>query len=182
MSKKKILLMSDDLRMHSGVATVSKDIVMETLNEYDWVQIGGAVKHPEEGQVMESVSGIFNFSFGTYKVQIRGLPDLGQTVGIVDDIKVNPYSYQLYDNFPNPFNPETQIRFEIGAQENVQILIYDILGRQIRYLVNEQYSSGFHVVNWDGTNETGQPVSSGMYIYLLKAGDYMADKKMLFVK
>ena len=48
--------------------------------------------------------------------------------------------------------------------------------------MNEQYSPGFHVVNWDGTNETGQPVSSGMYIYLLKAGDYMADKKMLFVK
>ena len=46
MAKKKILLMSDDLRMHSGVATVSKDIVFETLNEYDWVQIGGAIKHP----------------------------------------------------------------------------------------------------------------------------------------
>ena len=51
--KKKILLMSDDLRMHSGVATVSKDIVFETLNEYDWVQIGGAIKHPEEGKIVD---------------------------------------------------------------------------------------------------------------------------------
>ncbi len=50
MAKKKILLMSDDLRMHSGVATVSKDIVFETLNEYDWVQIGGAINHPERGR------------------------------------------------------------------------------------------------------------------------------------
>ena len=53
MAKKKILLMSDDLRMHSGVATVSKDIVFETLNEYDWVQMGGAIKHPEVGKIVD---------------------------------------------------------------------------------------------------------------------------------
>jgi len=53
MAKKKILLMSDDLRMHSGVATVSKDIVFETLHEYDWVQMGGAIKHPEAGKIVD---------------------------------------------------------------------------------------------------------------------------------
>ena len=51
--KKKILLMSDDLRMHSGVATVSKDIVLETIHKYDWVQLGGAIKHPEAGQIFD---------------------------------------------------------------------------------------------------------------------------------
>ena len=61
MSKKKILLMSDDLRMHSGVATVSKDIVMETLNEYDWVQLGGAIKHPEEGKIVDMSGGLEDF-------------------------------------------------------------------------------------------------------------------------
>ena len=61
MSKKKILLMSDDLRMHSGVATVSKDIVMETLNEYDWVQMGGAIKHPEEGKIVDMSGGLGDF-------------------------------------------------------------------------------------------------------------------------
>ena len=58
MSKKKILLMSDDLRMHSGVATVSKDIVVETLNEYDWVQIGGAIDHPEKGKIVDMSKGL----------------------------------------------------------------------------------------------------------------------------
>ena len=53
MAKKKILLMSDDLRMHSGIATVSKDIVFETLNEYDWVQIAGAISHPEKGKIVD---------------------------------------------------------------------------------------------------------------------------------
>ena len=61
MAKKKILLMSDDLRMHSGVATVSKDIVFETLNEYDWVQLGGAIKHPEAGKVIDMSQGLDEF-------------------------------------------------------------------------------------------------------------------------
>ena len=58
MKKKKILLMSDDLRMHSGVATVSKDIVMETIHHYDWVQMGGAIKHPEEGKIIDMSSAV----------------------------------------------------------------------------------------------------------------------------
>ena len=61
MAKKKILLMSDDLRMHSGVATVSKDIVFETLNEYDWVQIGGAINHPEKGKIIDMSQGLDDF-------------------------------------------------------------------------------------------------------------------------
>jgi len=61
MAKKKILLMSEDLRMHSGVATVSKDIVMETLNEYDWVQIGGAIQHPEKGKIVDMSRGLEEF-------------------------------------------------------------------------------------------------------------------------
>ena len=59
--KKKILLLSDDLRMHSGIATVSKEIVMETLNEYDWVQIAGAIKHPEKGKVFDMSAGLKDF-------------------------------------------------------------------------------------------------------------------------
>ena len=60
-NKKKILLLSDDLRMHSGIATVSKDIVMETLNEYDWVQIAGAIKHPDKGKVFDMSAGLEDF-------------------------------------------------------------------------------------------------------------------------
>jgi len=60
MKKKKILLMSDDLRMHSGVATVSKDIVIETIHQYDWVQLGGAIKHPEEGKIVDMSEAVKN--------------------------------------------------------------------------------------------------------------------------
>jgi len=81
MSKKKILLMSDDIRMHSGVATVSKDIVMGTLNEYDWVQLAGAIKHPEEGKVADMSGGLEEFGIKdgylkVYPVNGYGNPDL----------------------------------------------------------------------------------------------------------
>ncbi len=76
MAKKKILLMSDDLRMHSGVATVSKDIVMETLDIYDWVQIGGAIKHPEEGKIVDMSAGLEN-DFGIKDGYLRIYPVSG---------------------------------------------------------------------------------------------------------
>ena len=86
----------------------------------------------EDGATLSQVTGVFNFSYGTYKIQIRDLADLGQELGI-NNIDV-PRSYALHNNFPNPFNPETQIRFEIGKQENVQLVIYDLLGRKVRTL------------------------------------------------
>ena len=60
MSKKKILLLSDDLRMHSGIATQSKEFVMGTIHKYDWVQVGGAVKHPEEGKIIDMSEAVRN--------------------------------------------------------------------------------------------------------------------------
>ena len=60
MSKKKILLLSDDLRMHSGIATQSKEFVMGTLHKYDWVQLGGAVKHPEQGKIIDMSEAVQN--------------------------------------------------------------------------------------------------------------------------
>jgi glycosyltransferase involved in cell wall biosynthesis len=81
MSKKKILLMSDDIRMHSGVATVSKDIVMGTLNEYDWVQLAGAIKHPEKGKIIDMSEGLEQYGvkdgyLKIYPVDGYGNPDL----------------------------------------------------------------------------------------------------------
>ena len=87
------------------------------------------------------------------------------------------------DNYPNPFNPETQIRFSIGSQENVQLVIYDMMGRQVNFLIDgESFSSGYHSVNWSGLDNTGNKVPSGVYIYRIKAGNFIADKKMLLVK
>ena len=82
MLKKKILLLSDDLRMHSGVATVSKDIVFGTIHKYDWAQIGGAIKHPDSGKIMDmseaikNETGIEDASLKIYPVSGYGNPNL----------------------------------------------------------------------------------------------------------
>ena len=80
--KKKILLLSDDLRMSSGVGTMSREIVMGTLDKYDWVQIGGAIKHPEEGKIavldkdVREETGVFDASVKVYPISGYGNPDI----------------------------------------------------------------------------------------------------------
>ena len=77
MKKKKILLLSDDIRMHSGVATVSKDIVMGTLNEYDWVQLAGAIKHPEKGKVVDMSEGLEEYGIKNVYLKIYPVDGYG---------------------------------------------------------------------------------------------------------
>ena len=192
---------AEEVESYEGVLVKLNNVTVSSVNDFDWaitdasgletlidddmanMSADNFMSTLVEGQNLDYVMGIFNYSFGTYKVQVRDLNDLGQTMGINDDVDVNPYEYALHNNFPNPFNPETQIRFSIGSQENVKLVIYDITGRQVRSLVDgEQYRSGFHVVNWDGLDSKGEKVPSGMYIYRIKAGDFIADKKMLLVK
>jgi len=164
--------------------SIADDSGFECLIDEDMASIGAAnfMSTLTEGQVLESISGIFNFSFGTYKVQVRNMADLGQSAGINDDVNLNPYSYALYENFPNPFNPETQIRFELAATQDVKLAIYDILGRRVRFLTNQSFGPGFHVVNWDGMNDMGERVASGVYVYRIKAGNFISHRKMLMVQ
>ncbi len=93
-----------------------------------------------------------------------------------------PNDYTLSQNYPNPFNPSTKIQFGLPASENVQLKIYDVLGREVRTLVNEQYNAGMYSVQWDGKNNYGKQVATGMYIYHLRAGQFSQTKKMLLMK
>ena len=88
----------------------------------------------------------------------------------------------LHPNFPNPFNPTTQIRFELPKDELVSIEIYDVTGRNIRSLMNVKYTAGYNTFQWDARNDFGRKVTAGMYIFTLKAGKYTATKKMVFLK
>ena len=135
----------------------------------------------EEGTTLTNVSGIFNFSFGTYKIQIRDMADLGQ-LGIDDDFAGIAREFALYPNFPNPFNPETRIRFQLAENSDVKLMVYDVLGRKVRTLVSDRMNAGHHVINWDGLNDAGTDVASGMYVYRIKAGDFIAHRKMLLVR
>ena len=196
-----ISLESEEVESYEGVLVKLNNITVSSVNDFDWMitdesgfqtlidddmanlEADNFLSTLVNGQQLESISGIFNYSYGSYKIQIRDLNDIGTSLGIDDDVQVNPYSYALLDNYPNPFNPETQIRFSIGSQENVQLVIYDMMGRQVNFLIDgESFSSGYHSVNWSGLDNTGNKVPSGVYIYRIKAGNFIADKKMLLVK
>ena len=93
-----------------------------------------------------------------------------------------PQVFSLHQNFPNPFNPVTKIRYDLPKEEDVRINIYDVMGRNIKLLVNKKQNAGYRSVRWDATNNYGESVSAGMYIYVIQAGDFRATKKMVLLK
>ena len=95
---------------------------------------------------------------------------------------VLPATYELSQNFPNPFNPTTTIRFALPEAATVSLKVYNIHGQLVRTLANGSFSAGSHHVTWDGTNENGVQVVSGMYFYQIHAGDFQQVKKMLMLK
>lgn len=94
----------------------------------------------------------------------------------------HPSQYELLQNYPNPFNPETVIEFRVPELTKVTIKIYDMLGEEVKTLVNEVYEPGVHRSIWNGVNNYGSKVSSGVYIYRLEAGSLRISKKMIMMK
>ena len=100
----------------------------------------------------------------------------------MDDEFLFPHKYALQQNFPNPFNPRTTIHYELPNQELVQIIIFNLLGHQVKRLVYGFRGAGVNSIVWDGTNDHGQPVSAGIYIYQLQAGGFLQTRKMILLK
>ena len=93
-----------------------------------------------------------------------------------------PDRFTTYPNFPNPFNPTTQIQYDLPKDRFVSIAIYDVIGRNIRTLINTNQTAGYHSIYWDAKNDFGEGVAAGMYIYTIQAGEFRATKKMVLLK
>jgi len=102
----------------------------------------------------------------------------------VDDISqsIVPTEYKLFQNYPNPFNPDTEIRYQLPEATHVKLEIYNLLGQKIRTLIDGQKPTGSHTIRWDGRDETGAAVSSGVYLYLLTAGRFCETRKMVVLR
>ena len=98
------------------------------------------------------------------------------------DKDVIPLKYLLHQNYPNPFNPVTTLRYDLPENALVNITIYDMMGRQINTLVSSLQGADYKSIQWNGTNDAGQPVSAGVYLYKTQAGDYSQTKKMVLLK
>ena len=112
------------------------------------------------------------------------IPD-GSPTGIeeFEDLEdMIPNDFNLFANYPNPFNPTTTIMYSIPLHSDVELTVYNLLGREVRTLVDTKVGPGYHTVQWDGKDSGGREVSSGMYFYRLKSGQYQESRKMLLLK
>ena len=120
------------------------------------------------------------------------LQDLGlyQQMAVVNNVTTSstseglslPETYALHQNYPNPFNPETNIDYDLADESMVSLKVYDMKGILVKTLINENQSSGYKTVKWDGTSDLGQKVSAGLYLYRIQTEGFISTKKMALLK
>ena len=132
---------------------------------------------------------IFNFTNGENSLITRDIYGGAKLfwVGGEDNVSLSestslPDKFMLHHNYPNPFNPLTRIRYYIPENGLVNIMVYDMLGNKVNQLVNKIQISGYNSVIWDATNNQGNPVSAGVYLYSIEAGNFRQTKKMILLK
>ena len=101
---------------------------------------------------------------------------------VTEEKKSIPVEFALSQNYPNPFNPETQIGYALPTDSYVKLSIYNVLGQKVKTLVDEKKSAGYHSTHWDGKDDKGDDVSSGIYFYKLQTDKFDQVKKMLMMK
>ncbi|OGU26148.1 MAG: hypothetical protein A2X66_09260 [Ignavibacteria bacterium GWA2_54_16] len=107
---------------------------------------------------------------------------LGLVTGVDIDPLPVPKTFELSQNYPNPFNPATEIRFALPKSSDVKLVIYDVMGRIVSTLVDQNLSMGSHRVTWNGRDQSGKVAASGVYFYHLQTDGFSATKKMVLMK
>jgi hypothetical protein len=97
-------------------------------------------------------------------------------------IAIMPAEYELFNNYPNPFNPETIIEYKVPKTGQVKMAIYNVLGQNVRTLVDAHQPAGTYTVMWDGTDNSGHKLASGLYFYQLIGENALITKKMILIK
>jgi len=157
-------------------------LVFPNVVSFDWTQFSidaGIQAGTEAFSVRLHPLGRFQGTVYCDKLEIKKKTTI--PVGVKNE-KGLPVSYELSQNFPNPFNPSTTINYSVPQHSDVSLVVYNILGSKIRTLVNNSQTQGNYSVVWNGKDDFGNSVSSGIYFYALKAGDISIVKKMILMK
>ena len=123
-----------------------------------------------------------NFDWGYGKLDVAAFLQEPPTVVTAETRDVLPAGFSLAQNYPNPFNGRTSISYQLPSPGAVELTLYDLLGQPVRRLVSENQVAGFHRVAWDGTDEEGNPVASGVYLYRLRAGNQQRARRLVLVR
>jgi hypothetical protein len=152
----------------NGLDLNDKDKTLLAVYRYEngrWIRLESFL---EENRVCAKVKdlGIFRLIYDPVGKHLAGIPE----------------RFELFQNHPNPFNPETQIRYDLPVSGHVKLSIYNVLGQRVRILVDEMQDAGHKSVIWDGRDNSGQEVASGIYFYKISAENYRKTKKMVLLK
>ena len=109
-------------------------------------------------------------------------PEVITSVASRPDEALSPLTYELFPNYPNPFNPETTIQYSLAVSGRVTLHIYNILGQRVRTLVDDVLEAGVHRVQWDGKDEGGRNIASGVYLNRVRSGDFVQARKLLLLR
>lgn len=99
-----------------------------------------------------------------------------------EEAALTPKDFELYQNFPNPFNAETLIKFDLRRPAEVSLAIYNVLGQKVKTFVKGRSQAGLQSIRWDGTDEKGNDLSTGIYFYQLKVGEVKETKRLVLLK
>jgi hypothetical protein len=129
------------------------------------------------GTLYDDYEGEYDYNF-----MIRAVVE--KTTGVEEEefTVANPTEYELFQNHPNPFNPETKVRYYLPRATWVNLIIYNLLGQRVRTLVDEYQNAGAKAVFWDGKDNHQKQVPSGIYFYKLKTSDFSQTKKMVLIR
>ncbi len=170
-----------------GQYAASPDIplIFPNATSFDWKQfyVDLTVPNPPAGQVAKSISvrlhPLGRFS-GTVYMDALEIKKIYEVTEVKDPFL--PEDFSLSQNFPNPFNPSTVISYSLPTNSLVTLIIYDLLGREVKTLINNEQNSGVYKVQWNGENDYGSKVSSGLYIYTIRTGQFNESRKMVLLK
>ncbi len=167
-----VRLLDPKMEILTGSNNGRKRVLIISLNNQQ-LKFGRILE--TEGKVLSAQASDFEGSEVAVKF------DFATDVSIDEDSPL-PEEYHLQQNYPNPFNPVTKIEFSISQFSEVELIVYNTLGRQVRSLASGVYSAGRYTVDWDGADDDGKQVTSGVYYYRLKAGDVVQSRKMVLLK
>jgi hypothetical protein len=134
--------------------------------------VGGTIGQPVAGTTGRISSGFWYFAAA----------GAGTGVATEETESRLPDDYRLDANYPNPFNPSTTIRYALPETAGVRLVVYNALGQRVRTLVDAVQSAGAYSVSWDGRNDSGRSVSSGLYLYRIESRAFTSMRKMLLLK
>ena len=170
---------------------------VERLTGENWISVGSSAAYGSESYTVQVMTEIdsSNGNSGISYFRVLSSMDEGLWISEIDSgISVNnnnlelldtllyPIDFSLLQNYPNPFNPSTSLRYDLPEDALVNITIYDMMGRQVKSLINDQQKAGYKSIRWNATNDRNEPVSAGLYLYTIQAGEFRHTKKMVLLK